>query len=323
MRNLFIVFSLLCAALSSAAQTLADELQRAGIPEARFSSIELAHKVEATNAQQSGLTYVVYIRVEASRFVGFPQFVQYEAKSGRLLRSELQAGENESCCGSPLKINFTRNYSLISFHNNPSAVTALVVDRQLKLVDVLFGFDFHEIAPDEVVFIENMIHFAPTHPERIRVVDLRSGRTKELYPPRGDALRVAFARILSQHLPSLVDCQEANDPCDPDEFDESIEFLPGDGRGGFRVRVQHEAAYTRVIKDSVAEVLSQAAMYSYHRINGGWLYCGRELSASNFVYSAKSAAPDAQLACEPNQPVIADETEGQPGPLPFVVRKRR
>jgi hypothetical protein len=322
MARFVLAWILFCAASVCSAQALRDELQKVGIPADGFSSAELAQGVNAASARNGNSSYLAYMRVDGNNmFTGLPILVQSDGTSGAIRRKELDPEDKEICCRSPLGIQFTADYVLISFHDTPSASTVLVTDRNLRLIEILFGFDIHEIAPDVVIFTENMIHFAAEHPERKRLVDLAAGSSQELYPPKGDALRAEFAKIHQQHMPSPEACQEANDVCDPETYDEGLTFQQGAKPGQFQLLVTRTAEHAFASKDNPQNWPIQLAAYTYRKGKRGWLYCEREQSAARLIKNVDHAMPlSKEEGCTPNLPVVAD-TSGQESPFPGLIRK--
>lgn len=295
---------LACAALPCGAQTLGEELSKAGVPARGFSNVELQQGVNAASAHDTQFSYLVYVRVDANNsFSGLPQVVRYEQKSGAVVRKELSLGGEDY--GSPLGILFTRDYELIEFHLTPSASMVAVTDRNLKPVEILYGFGMREIAPDEVIFIEDMIHFAPAQQERMMLVDLRSGAFQELYPPKDDKVRAAFANEHRAHMPAPQVCMATNDPCDPETYDEAIEFLDIDAPDRFAIRVSRDAAHAMAKDAEPDSVASDEAVYVYERRKGSWFYC------SMSVGTPAQEKPD----CQANLAVGADGEPEFPEPL--------
>ncbi|UWZ84824.1 hypothetical protein [Occallatibacter riparius] len=288
---------MVCAGCSCSAQTLGEELSKAGIPASGFSSTDLTQPVNASSGRDQGSNYLVYMRVNRENILsGFPQLVRYDSGTRRLVRKELPVGEKENCCGSPNGITFTRSYQLLEFHLSPSASTVIVTDRSLKPVEILYGFGIREIAPDEVIFTEDMVHFAPAHPERIMLADLRTGASQELYPPKGDALRAAFAKEHKEHMPPHDVCIAMNDPCRPDYYDEAIEFLVANAPERFSIRVSRDAVHSMTKDADPDSVASDRAFYVYQRREGQWFYCSQPLSGTT----------DEGPNCLPSLPVVAD-----------------
>ena len=313
------VLVLICAALPCAAQTLADELRAAQVPQAGFTQAELAQTINGIHAVHGTFTWVTYVRIgKDNAITGFPQVIRYDSSTGSLQRREMPAGDAENCCGSPEGIKFTQSFVIASFDDTPSAETALVLDSQLRLTSILYGFNLQEVAPDQVVFIENMIQFAAQHPERLRFVDLKTGATSELYPLKDDHLRDAFSRLNAQHMPSPQECQVGNDPCDPNLFDEDIEFLSS-GAGSFQIRVGRQSDHPG---EASGQTSFQAAAYTYQLKDGRWFYCEQELAPPAMVRIHGQRVPELEpAACSPSIPALADPNAGMQSPFPDIIRK--
>jgi len=321
MRILGWIAAILFAVLPCRSQTpLREQLKSGGIPADSFSKAELDEIVDGASANNDQHIYFVYVRTKGEELIGYPQIVRYDRSNNKLLRAEIKPNDTDFCCGSPLGIAFTRSHLVVSFHDTPSASTALVVNHQLQLVEILYGFDFHEIAPDVVAFIASMVHFAPQHQERLWLADLRSGRTEEIYPPKADAMREDFSDLHERHMPPQEECMQANDPCEPDVYDESIEFLSTD-RQGFTIRVERDVEHPRVTKYEHVDALFQLAQYTYRFANATWRYCEKELPAARNARSANTIAEQVEHACIPNLPVIAGQSDEHESPEPVILRK--
>jgi len=319
MRILVGIAALLLAVLPCQSQTtLREQLKSAGIPEDSFSEAQLNEHVDGSSAGDEKFIYFVFmLRTHDGGLTGSPQFVRYNPSDKKLLRAEIKPKDTILCCGSPLGIELVGDYLLLSFHINPSAETALVVGKDLSYRTTLYGFDFHEIAPDTVVYVENLIHFAPQHPERLAWADLRSGREGELYPPKGDQLRTAFAALHEKHMPTYAECEQANDPCDPAIYDEDITFVPGGGPRGFAIRVARTVNHGQVTKSQDVEVPVEQTLYVYWWSKAGWSYCEQDIAPAKLVKSSKVYPMNpgvASASCEPNLPVAPDRS-GQLNPF--------
>jgi hypothetical protein len=269
--------------------------------------------VNAASAVKGNRVLVVYLRVDKDNLLtGDPQLIQFSRDSGAVSLSEVKPENADLCCGSPNDVEMIGGYVVLSFHFNPSAATMLVLGEDLKLVTTLYGFDVHEAAPGQLVFIENMIHFAPVHPERLQLADLRSGRRTELYPPKGDAMRSAFAREHARRMPAPSVCAQMNDPCQPELYDEDIEFLDNDRGGNFAFTV-HRYAQHAIAKDRPPEsVESAAAIYRYAWNGRVWLYCEQGLP-DNTQRNQGGAAAEGE--CTPDLPVKADPSNADFSPF--------
>jgi hypothetical protein len=298
MRSIAIPLLLACCLPLASAQTptLREILQKAGIPGATFSKTELDQHVDAGDGRNGSFTYLTYLRVENQNNLQGPlQFVRYDSQTHRVFRSSTSAYDDAMCCGSPLGFDFTEHYLLASFHDNPSANTVIVTDKQFHYKTTLYGFEIHPVGPDRVVFIEDEVHFAPAHPGRLVYTDLATGAALELYPSGNDPLRAAFAKIHEQHMPAKADCEKNNDPCDPDYYDEDITVLRTEP-DMVRFKVHRAAAHPWLTEDGDPDGPADSAVYTIKLGPSGWKYCAVE-----------GDSPD--RICELNLPVIPVEPD--------------
>lgn len=309
MRNIAITLVLVLTALPVCSQALRDALHHAGIPAEQFAATDLGERVNAASGKDGTNTYLVYLTVNAlDELSNAPHLIRYNSATGQLTQHDLQPDEMENCCGSPLDIQFTQSYLLVSFHDTPSAETVLVTGKDLNYRTSLYGFDFHEVEPDRVVYQENEVHFAASHPARVAYADLRSGTRLQVYPPKGDPLRAQFAEFHAQHMPQEADCQVANDPCDPEIYDEEIRFRES-GNGLFRIRVDRTGGHPLVTKDEKVLIPIEGAEYTYRLGSSGWLYCEEEKQPQKVVRSEGDSAAGLDFDgghCEPTLPVVPD-----------------
>lgn len=85
--------------------------------------------------------------------------------------------------GSVLKVDVIGPFVLIALHSSPSAGTGLVLDATtLDVVGSLKGFNLRAIAHGEILFWANMVHFAPTHQERLMLYTPQTRLESELFP---------------------------------------------------------------------------------------------------------------------------------------------
>ena len=318
MRLLAIIATLLIA-LASPAQTLRDVLKTNGIPESTFNASELDGNVNAAAAIKDNRVLVVYMRVDKSNmFTGDPLLIQFNRNSRAIVRTEIKPEDTDRCCGSPDNVQVIGEYLVLSFHVNPSAATMLVLSKDLKLVTTLYGFDLREAAPGQLVFIENMIHFAPVHPERLQLANLRTGRRVELYPPQGDALRAEFAREHARHMPQYETCMQMNDSCTPELYDEDIEFTDNDRGGNFEFIVRRDASHRTDNGQPPETVASAAALYRYAWDGqNNWMYCEERLSEDEATGNAQRQRKRAAgtRECIPNLPVRPDTSNADFSPF--------
>ena len=319
MRALVLIVALLLA-LPASGETLREFLKANAIPANSFSKSELDEEINGAAGGHGPLTIAVYVRIQGDVVAGDPRLVRFDKASGAVERAEVKPEDEDLCCGSPDDIAWIGDYAVLSFHINPDAEAVLVVGKDLKLVTTLYGFDVREVAPGQVVFIENMVHFAPVHPERLAFADLASGKTIELYPPKGDALRSAFAREHAKHMPPKAACEKMNDPCTPEAYDENIDFVDADGHGSFAFVVHRDALHATADEQPPDSVASEAALYQYAGNGKGWLYCEEKLSddeAKELVAlpAQKAGGPASKGRCTPSLPVAPDMSNADYSPF--------
>jgi hypothetical protein len=281
MRTLPWIAALLFAALPCCSQPtpLREQLKSAEIPDNSFSATELNELVNAVSGTSAPYAFLAYLRIQDSDLEGKPHFVRYNKTSGAILRSQLKLDIGDECCLAPDDMQFVDDYILISFHLNPSASTVLVLDRNLNLTEKVYGFWINRIGKNRIVMVEDMVHWAPVHPGRVETVDLDTGATQELYPPKDDDLRRRFAREHLLHMPSKEICKQLrDDPCDPGLYYEDVTFLNPVGEGRFALVVNREADHATKRDGEPAIVASEQALYLYLQGKTGWLYCDVKLS---------------------------------------------
>lgn len=330
-RTLVWIAALLFAALPSSSQPtpLREQLKSAEIPNDSFSETELDELVDGMSGINAPYAFLAYLRIQddepSGKQYGKQYFVRYNQTSGAILRSQLNLGPEDDCCLSPESIQFVDDYVLVSFHLNPDASTVVVVDRNLNLAEKVYGFGINRVGKNKIVMIEDMVHWASVHAERVETIDLDTGATKELYPPKGDDLRRRFALEYSKHIPSKRICKQLRDaPCNPELYDEHVTFLNPVGEGRFALVVKREAYQATKKDEEPALVESEYALYLYQRGKTGWLYCQKKMSESgvdSWDPEDENAYDIAKSRCIPNKPVVSDRSTA--GYSPFPQPKRR
>lgn len=306
-------------------ETLGNLLQSNGIPQIKFTQAELAEGINGAAASKDGVTYAVYLKVEGEMLTGEPEVVRYDQKTGSVLRSSIKTGDEDQCCGSPDGIEFVDDDLVLPFEYNPSAGTLLILNRNLQLVEIMYGFGVTRIAPLQIVLTEGMMHFAPIHAERLQFVDLNSGAAKELYPPMNDALRVAFNKKNKELLPPDNICRLSdNDYCDPAMYDEGIKVVGTDGDGRFALVAGWNSSHVIKKGDDPVTIASESILYLYEKGKNGWLYCERELSDSEadaLTSGSTNYYQTVKASCKPDQKVIPDMTTSDLSPFPQPTRR--
>jgi hypothetical protein len=101
----------------------------------------------------------------------------------------------------------------------------IVVDRNLKVITILFGLR-PTILPDEsVIYYRSQVHFAPTHQAELWIYD-RNGRDRRLYPnPPYQQVRLDYIQTVKRIYDAKGEqwFRENNHHGDPAAFDSEID----------------------------------------------------------------------------------------------------
>lgn len=225
-----------------------------------------------------GRAVVIYNVLDGDLFVGPLQVVEYNFSRGAMRKSRLHFDQGDACQGSPENVYLIDSYTLFSTHINPSAECLLLLDSKLMIGTRFYGFFPLQVAPGQVAIIENMVHFAPVHPERMQVINLRTNETIEIYPPANDPLRARLAVEHTKKMPPSETCMRMNDPCDPNLFDEQFSTTGTDGERRLAFLVSQSASHAIAENTEPETVVQQSVLYNYALRSGSWYYCQELIS---------------------------------------------
>jgi len=172
MKILAVLLAVLLIAPACLADTLRHLLVNQGIPLSSFQESELQENVEELMVSDAKSTVLTYWVLKDKQLPSPLSFVIYDRPSGLVLRKDLQLSESNDCGRQPDGISFIEEFIVLSSSLTPSAECLQLFDKKLQLHSTLYGFGPVLVAPGQIVMIENMIHFAPVHPERLQLVDL-------------------------------------------------------------------------------------------------------------------------------------------------------
>ena len=126
------------------------------------------------------------------------------------------------CFGSA-SISAVADSLLVSTHISPSAECTMVLGPELKLVSAFSGWKVASLG-SEIVVERSEVHFVPTHPLRLAVLDVATGRERDLFPP----VDAGFRKQLQKQLAALRDykwCREKNASCDPGQMSTELDKI--------------------------------------------------------------------------------------------------
>jgi hypothetical protein len=308
--HLLLFACLTCPAVDG--ETLQELLDKSGVPVRSFTAEELSAEVNRAIHSDDKRVLIAYgpvDRLTGIAFIGARSTIRFDRPTGSVLRGVLPENQTSRCGGAPEAISITDDFVLVTTHINPSAGCTLVLDDQMHLQKTLFGFSPVRVAPGKIVIVENMIHFAAVHPERLQLIDLETWVISELYPPRGDAMRHRLAAMNAAKMPPQATCVALNEDCDADLFDESVSALTSDNQGRFAFIVTQAADHVLKQGEQPETVASQTVFYLYQRRGSGWRFCQEELQDSEvepLTQALQSDFAKAGSRCTPKQVVFPD-----------------
>lgn len=301
-------------------ETLQEFLNAHGISTRSLSSADLAQVVVPAGFAESPQWSVAAWSLPGTAVGTWPlHLIRVDRESGATVHGDIQIAADDACAGSLVDVQLVGQFTLLSTNISPSAECLLVVDASLRLRHTLYGFGAEEVEPGRIVLIEDMVHFAAVHPERMQLADLATGKTTELYPPKDDALRTQLARRNAAAMPSREVCVRMNDPCEANLFDETIGPLATDHQGRFALVVEQEAEHPLRDGEPPKTTAEQWVVYIYQHRGPRWTWCESPLTEveglalwnrhSNFSFN------DVAGHCEPARPLVPDLTSGEMNPF--------
>ena len=182
---------------------------------------------------------------------------------------EVMTQVSSNCMGSALNISEKAGLIIIHTHINPPAGCALILTSDLGFIAGLGGGVLATI-DGNIIFVENTIHFAPTHPARVSAYNLQQKKLTPIYPMENDSARKQFSSELQNHLPSSNDCREQNNPCDPESFSTDIEHVTvNENERSFAFDAQMTPEGFG--EDAERSIKSRTVHYTCTLKDGGWI----------------------------------------------------
>jgi hypothetical protein len=137
---------------------------------------------------------------------------------------EIMQRVSSTCMGSVMSISESDGIVAINTHINPSAGCVLVLTSNLQFSAGLWGWAIGRV-DGQLIFVESMVYFIPTHSERMDIYDPTRKQLIHLYPSGNDAARRTFSAELRKYLPSAQWCQQTDNSCDPENFSTTIDHV--------------------------------------------------------------------------------------------------
>ncbi len=184
---------------------------------------------ELNDAAQFAIAYYVS---DATGMLKAPIYMDvFDRKTARWRSGSIETaaakwqGMDVDCFGSVLSITAISDFYAMETHNNPSAGCELILTHDLKLKTSLYGWIVGHFGDGGIIYHRSQVHFATVHPVEIAVYDPATGKDFTIFPHQPDQkIRLQISKDLGEFFKTHRDyCQKADDPCDPNSFDSSLE----------------------------------------------------------------------------------------------------
>lgn len=108
--------------------------------------------------------------------------------------------------GSVVDVTINPKIVLLDTHANPSAGFTIVLDRSLNVITSLGGYGTHVTNEGAIWYFGNMVHFADTHQQTLKIFDVNRRSLHEIFPgsnlsPVAEAYKRQIKAIYA-HLPA-------------------------------------------------------------------------------------------------------------------------
>jgi hypothetical protein len=223
-----------------AAETLREVLEEHSIPPGAPPIRNLDQKITSYEVLDSAADFVIayYVDDGSGRIPSFLNVARYSKRGSHWSESSISRKDatfpdtSADCLGSADGLHRVGDFFLIDTHLSPSAGCLIVLDGNLAVVKLLYGWYLATLPTHIVVFHESMIHFAPTHPMRISIYDLDRQKSAQgkpsgapvitLYPPRNDRLRAQYIERIRPLIGDEQWCSQHDSHCDPEQFESEL-----------------------------------------------------------------------------------------------------
>lgn len=232
----FLAVALLLLSLPAQAQdqadTLRDALHEEGLPldSAILPNLDkkIAGAAELSDTQQFVIAY--YSDDGAGVLKPPLHILRFDRQSRTWQKGEIgSASEQEAvadpCFGAVLDVRSFGEELVIETHVNPSAGCVLVISKELKLGATLDGWVLGAFLDGTLLYHCSQVHFATVHPAEIAVFDSKARKEFTLFPPKAvTPVRQKLIGELREFYRTHQNyCNKANDPCNPQMFDSSLD----------------------------------------------------------------------------------------------------
>ncbi|QEE28538.1 hypothetical protein FTW19_11345 [Terriglobus albidus] len=155
----------------------------------------------------------------------------------------------------------------LGFHVNPSEGCAFIFDDKFNFRFEIDGWIWTAVGRSLIV-VENLRHFAPTHPNALDVFSPVTGKLEPIYPRPDDPVRSAYQKRLKPVMATPQECAAKNLSCDLHSIDADIDDITVISPTSFRFDITLSA--TGMGGTAEKEVPSLTTRYLATSIGGSW-----------------------------------------------------
>lgn len=270
--------------VSATPQTLREALAKSGFAEAVLASgaRDLDRPLTSWEFSAAGDTFAAayYFADELSEGNGLGPL--HVSRVDRTCRCWTHAPTFDGdTSGSVLRFQITPHHILVELHRSPSAGLGIVLEpTTLGTIARLSGFRLQELSDGSILFSGNMVHFAPTHQQRLLALSLGSRAATEIFPGRQESVVAANYRLAVQTayagLPKAKQDELEGSVYGPiDDFDRSLGEITV---GEVATRIAFVASYeSDRLGEDVPHPALQTVVQCDHQAREKWSCDEREL----------------------------------------------
>jgi hypothetical protein len=175
---------------------------------------------------------IAYYLLDSAGQLNPPIFVDlYDRSAGQWRSGSIGAaaakweGLDVDCLGSVLQVQAIADSYVLETHINPSAGCEIILSGEMKVKTALYGWIVGHFGDGGILYHRSQVHFATVHPAELALYDPATEKDFTLFPHKPfQEIRLQEIKELGEFYSAHADyCQKANDPCDAEYFDSSIE----------------------------------------------------------------------------------------------------
>ena len=178
----------LCAQSDRQNPSLRSALATEGIPAHYAFTKDLDLRISSGTAVDTplGRVFAHYVIPRSANSLTETFYLFRKLKSGwiggKMQWPEPSENGSFECVGGSISVSAQGGYLIVHGHVTPSAGCLLVLNAQLKPLRSFYGIGSHFVGSRNLLITGSNVHFAPTHPLKLWILDAKSGDKVLIYP---------------------------------------------------------------------------------------------------------------------------------------------